>query len=169
MYGPAAASGVLLLYGLSDAIPDWVWPLPLTLLPLTLALAVAAYLSLGHALHGRYLVVRRGAVSRNTVALECGAVIGWRLEQTLFQRWGGRVTVGLPTAAGDRYYEAPDASVDQALAFVAGATPELAAQFIEDNPTTPDVGVGASDRRKSSPRHSVHIRASASADLSVQS
>lgn len=131
-YGPALAAGILLLLVLSDALPAWVWPLPFALLPLTLALAVAAYLSLGHALAGPYLVVRSGAVNRSTVALRTPAVIGWTLQQSLFQRWGNRLTVGIATAAGDRYYQAPDAGVEQALAFVRGATPELAARLIAE-------------------------------------
>ncbi|MFF5084426.1 PH domain-containing protein [Actinoplanes sp. NPDC000266] len=123
--GPALICGALLLFGL----PGRLWPL--ALLPITLALAVVAYRSLGHALEGPYLVVRRGALSRNTVALQHGAVIGWTLRQSILQRWGGRMTVGIATAAGERHYQAPDAGVDQALAFISGATPELAAQFIE--------------------------------------
>ncbi|RSM59818.1 hypothetical protein DMB66_26585 [Actinoplanes sp. ATCC 53533] len=126
VYGPALASGALLLFGLAGALPDWVWPLPLTLVPLTLPAAVVAYRSLGHGLAGRYLVVRRGVLRRRTVALQRRAVIGWTFEQSILQRWGGRMTVGVATAAGGRYYTAPDMSVEQALAFVAGATPELA-------------------------------------------
>lgn len=126
VYGPALASGALLLFGLAGALPDWVWPLPLTLVPLTVPAAVVAYRSLGHGLAGRYLVVRRGVLRRRTVALQRRAVIGWTFEQSILQRWGGRMTVGVATAAGGRYYTAPDMSVEQALAFVAGATPELA-------------------------------------------
>jgi putative membrane protein len=104
--------------------------LPLAALPLTLALAVAAYRSLGHAVAGPYVVVRRGAVNRNTVALQRGAVIGWTVRQSLLQRWGDRMTVGIPTAAGERYYQAPDVSVEQALTLILQVSPESAAQFI---------------------------------------
>jgi putative membrane protein len=58
-------------------------------------------------------------------------VIGWTVEQSLLQRLGHRMTVGIATAAGDRHYTAPDAGADQALAFISGATPHLAAQFLE--------------------------------------
>ncbi|XVV14113.1 PH domain-containing protein [Actinoplanes sp. CA-131856] len=125
IYGPVLIWGALALFDL----PGGLWPL--TLLPITLALAVVAYRSLGHALEGPYLVVRRGALSRDTVALQHGAVIGWTLRQSILQRWGGRMTVGIATAAGERHYQAPDAGVGQALAFISGATPGLAAQFIE--------------------------------------
>ena len=131
VYGPALASGALLLFGLAGALPDWVWPLPLTLVALTVPAAVVAYRSLGHGLAGLYLVVRRGVLKRRTVALQRRAVIGWTLEQSMLQRWGGRMTVGVATAAGGRYYRAPDMSVEQALAFVSGATPELARHFID--------------------------------------
>ncbi len=93
--------------------------------------AVVAYRSLGHGLAGRYLVVRRGVLNRRTVALQRRAVIGWTFEQSILQRWGGRMSVGVATAAGDRYYTAPDTSVEQALTFATGATPELAEQFID--------------------------------------
>lgn len=137
VYGPALAAGTLLVYGHTGAIPDWVWPLPLTLLPLTVPAAVLAYRSLGHGLAGRYLVVRRGVLSRDTVALQRRAVIGWTVEQSILQRWGGRMTVGIATGAGDRHYTAADTSVEQALAFVSGATPELARHFIDADSGAP--------------------------------
>ncbi len=131
IYKPAVLSGVLLLFCLTDALPDWVWPLPLLLIPLTVPLAVVAYRSLGHAIAGVYLVVRRGVLSRHTVALQRRAVIGWTVEQSILQRWGGRMTVGVATAAGDRHYKSPDMSTEQALEFIEEATPRLAAAVIE--------------------------------------
>jgi putative membrane protein len=130
-YGPALVSGALLLFVLSGALPRWVWPLPLALVPVTLALAVAAYRALGHAWAEPYLVIRRGAMNRHTVALQERAVIGWTLRQSILQRWGGRMTAGVSTAAGERHYQAPDAGVDQALAFIAAATPLLASRMLE--------------------------------------
>jgi putative membrane protein len=130
VYGPVLLSGTMLMFGRSGAIPGWLWPLPLALVLLTVPAAVVAYRSLGHGLTGRYLVVRGGVLHRRTVALQRRAVIGWTFEQSILQRWGGRMSVGVATAAGDRYYTAPDASVEQALALAAGATPELAQQFI---------------------------------------
>jgi putative membrane protein len=135
VYGPVLASGAALLFGLSGALPGWVWWLPLPLMLLTVPAAVVAYRSLGHGLAGRYLVVRSGVSQRRTVALQRRAVIGWTFEQSILQRWGGRMTVGVATAAGGRYYTAPDASVEQALAFASGATPELARRFILPAPS----------------------------------
>jgi putative membrane protein len=133
---PALAAAALLVLGRTGAVPSGWWWLPLTLLPLTLIWAVAAYRALGHALSGPYLVVRSGGLSRDTVALQSRAVIGWTVEQSLLQRRGRRMTVGIATAAGDRHYTAPDAGADQALAFISGATPQLAAQFLEPAPAT---------------------------------
>ena len=130
LWGPALASAVVALFVLSGALPGWAWPLPLALVPVTVPLAVVAYRSLGHAIAGPYLVVRSGATQRHTVALQRRAVIGWTLRQSVFQRWGGRMTVGIATAAGARHYEAYDAGADQAIAFVRGATPELAAGIL---------------------------------------
>jgi putative membrane protein len=129
-YVPAGAAAALAVFAATGALPGWVWPIPLALLPVTVPLAVVAYRSLGHTLTGPYLVLRRGALSRSTVALQRRAVIGWTVEQSIFQRWGGRATVGVATAAGSRYYMAPDAGMDQALALVRGADPELAEQFL---------------------------------------
>lgn len=133
-YIPLGAAGGLALLGATGAIPDTVWPVPLALLPVTVPLALLAYRSLGHTVAGPYLVLRRGAVRRRTVALHRRAVIGWTVKQSVFQRWGGRVTVGTATAAGNRYYEASDAGLDQALALIHGADPGLAAQFLTGTP-----------------------------------
>jgi putative membrane protein len=130
VYAPGVACLLLAWLGATDAIPDGVWPIPLALLPVTLSLAVVGYRALGHALVGPYLVVRGGAVSRSTVALERRAIIGWKVEQSLFQRWGGRMTVGVATAAGERFYRASDVGVDQALALISGATPALGDTFL---------------------------------------
>lgn len=131
VYGPVVASGLSAWLGATGAIPDWVWPIPLGSLPVTLCLAVIGYRALGHALAGPYLVVRGGAVNRSTVALQRRAIIGWKVEQSLFQRWGGRMTVGIATAAGERFYRASDVGVDQALALISGATPALGDRFLE--------------------------------------
>ncbi|PWK47558.1 PH domain-containing protein [Actinoplanes xinjiangensis] len=118
LYGPALASGAGLLFTLSGAIPGRWWLLPLALIPVTVPLAVVAYRSLGHTVSGDYVVVRTGVFHRRTVALQRRAVIGWTASQSIFQRWGGRMTVGIPTGAGARHYEAPDMSVRQAVTFL---------------------------------------------------
>ncbi|SDT34925.1 PH domain-containing protein [Actinoplanes derwentensis] len=129
IHTPALLAGALLLFPL----PGWVWPLPLLLIPVTVPLAVVAYRSLGHTVQDDYLVVREGALTRDTVALQNRAVLGWSLEQSIFQRWAGRMTVGIATAAGSRHYQAHDVSVDQALTLITEATPALAAAIRDDS------------------------------------
>ncbi|MBB3100838.1 putative membrane protein [Actinoplanes campanulatus] len=133
LYGPALVSGVMLVFTLTGVLPGLWWLLPLALIPVTLPLAVVAYRSLGHAVDGDYLVVRHGIGHRRTVALQRRAVIGWTVQQSIFQRWGGRMTVGVATAAGARHYESPDMSEEQALTFITKATPDLAAAFVLDD------------------------------------
>ncbi|MBW6440072.1 PH domain-containing protein [Actinoplanes hulinensis] len=133
VYGPALLSGAMLVFTLTGVLPGLWWLLPLALIPVTLPLAVVAYRSLGHAVDGDYLVVRHGIGHRRTVALQRRAVIGWTVQQSIFQRWGGRMTVGVATAAGARHYESPDMSEDQALTFITKATPDLAAAFVLDD------------------------------------
>jgi putative membrane protein len=130
-YVPVTVAGMLVLIGAISADPDRSWLVPLAFLPVTWALAVVAYFALGHTLVGPYLVLRSGALNRSTVALQSRAIIGWTLRETIFQRFSKRITVGVPTAAGSRHYQAPDAGMDQALAFIKGATPWLAEEFIE--------------------------------------
>ena len=128
---PGLVAAALWLWGLTGALPSWVWPLPLLVIPVTLVLAVAAYRSLGHALTGDYLVMRRGGLNRHTVALQQRAVIGWTLTQSILQRRGDRISGVAATAAGERHYSAPDAGSDQAVALAFGATPALLAPFLE--------------------------------------
>jgi putative membrane protein len=131
VWWPALLAGALLLFAVSGALPYWVVPLPFALVPPGLLLAVAAYRALGHANAAPYLVVRRGPLTRSTVALQDRAVIGWTFQQSVFQRRGNRIDVGIATAAGERAYHGYDMGVDQALTFALSATPDLAAQFLE--------------------------------------
>lgn len=135
---PGLVSAALWLWGLTGALPTWVWPLPLLVIPITLVLAVAAYRSLGHALTDDYLVMRRGGLNRHTVALQQRAVIGWSLTQSILQRRGDRITVVAATAAGERHYSAPDAGTAQAVALAFGATPALVAPFLKSVPEPAD-------------------------------
>jgi putative membrane protein len=138
-YEPLIVAGILAWLGATNALPDWTWRIPVALLPLTWALGVVDYRTLGHALAGPYLVVRSGAVGRSTLALQRRAVAGWTLHQTIFQRVGQRMTVGISTSAGARHYRAPDAGTQQALALISGATPAFTEEFIETvRPVSPD-------------------------------
>ncbi|MEU6989442.1 PH domain-containing protein [Streptomyces sp. NPDC046465] len=101
------------------------------LAPVAVALAYDAYRSLGHALHGDYLVVRSGTLRRSTVALRRGGVIGWTVKQSVLQRRAGLVTLSATTAAGAQAYAAYDVSEAEGLAFAEQAVPGLLAPFLE--------------------------------------
>ncbi|WP_088316343.1 PH domain-containing protein [Kineosporia sp. R_H_3] len=133
--GSVVVAVVLLALGRAGVLPGrssgW-WPAPLLLLPVTVALTVARYRALGHAVAGAYVVVRDGGGTRVTVALQRRAVVGLSVRQTLLQRLGGRLTVRFATAAGSRVYLARDTGVDQGLALVAAARPDLAVPLLSD-------------------------------------
>jgi putative membrane protein len=95
------------------------------LLPAGLLLGVDRYRSLGHALTPQYLVSRRGALRRRTVALQRRGVIGWTFRQSVFQRRSGIVTLEAVTAAGDGGYAVPDIGCADAVALAAEAVPGL--------------------------------------------
>ncbi|MGC7102066.1 PH domain-containing protein [Amycolatopsis lurida] len=143
VWAPGLLAGLLAWLGATGALPDRAWWFAIALLPATLPLAVVAYLALGHGIAGPYLVVRGGVVARSTVVLQHQAVIGWSLRQTVFQRLRGRMSVGIPTAAGERYYRASDAGKDQALTFVKEVTPALADQFIDTRASRKDTSAPA--------------------------
>ncbi|WP_164414828.1 PH domain-containing protein [Streptomyces salinarius] len=127
---PGALSGLLGWLGATRAVPDWTWLVPLWATPLTMLLAVVAHRSLGHTMGGRYLVLRCGLSRRRTTALQREAVLGLKLRQSVVQRWLGLVSMGVPTAAGDRYYKAPDMGTDQFTAFVGEAASEVVHEFL---------------------------------------
>lgn len=99
--------------------------------PLALMFAWDAYKNLGHALSERYLVVRRGAVRRSTVALRRSGVIGWTIRQSVFQRRVGVLTLIATTAAGAGAYLVPDVDRSEGLSYADEAVPGLLRQFLE--------------------------------------
>lgn len=101
---------------------------------IAVAFAVDAYRNLGHRLHERYLLSRRGTAVRRTVALQRAGIIGWRFEQSVFQRRSGLMDVVATTAAGSGRYAVPDVRTGDGLAFADEAVPELLAPFLEPVP-----------------------------------
>lgn len=132
--GPGLVAGAVAWLGRTSVVAGWAWLVPMAVLPLAAPAAVVAYRSLGHTVAGPYVVLRCGLWRRATAALERRAVIGWTFRQTPLQRRLRLVTVGVATAAGKRFYVAPDCGVDQAIAFVAEATPQLLTEVL----TTPE-------------------------------
>ncbi|MFJ5675150.1 PH domain-containing protein [Streptomyces sp. NPDC093097] len=127
-------SGLLAWLGATRVVPGWLWTVPLWAAPLAAALAVVAFRTLGHTYVGRYLVLRHGLSRRQTAVLTREAVLGLKVRQSLVQRWLGLVSLGVPTAAGMRFYQAPDMTVDQFMTLTGEAAPELLAEFLRPAP-----------------------------------
>jgi putative membrane protein len=112
-------------------LPIWGAVVPPLTYVLGLLLARDRYRGLGHRLVGDWIVLSTGSLVRRRSILNVHGVIGWRLRQTWFQRRRGLVTVTATTAAGKQRYSTPDMPMAEALAFIAAATPDLAAPFVD--------------------------------------
>ncbi|MBB5779599.1 PH domain-containing protein [Nonomuraea jabiensis] len=122
--------------GLASWLLPWqwsraaVWAIPALALPFGMWLAVESARSLGHALGRRYLVVRRGAVVRSTIALDRGGVSGWTITESYLQRRAGLLTVSAATAAGKGHYDVVDVDRGDGLELAARAVPGLLEPFL---------------------------------------
>ncbi|MFL1432758.1 MULTISPECIES: PH domain-containing protein [unclassified Nocardiopsis] len=117
---------------LVEDAPVWGWWLLGALFAvLAFWYAVGSHRALGHGLHPRYLVVRRGMAVRDTVTLERSAVIGWRITRTPFQRRAGLAHLSATTASGKGMYTAADVGMGQGLGWADLAVPGLLSQFLE--------------------------------------
>ncbi|MEU3188629.1 PH domain-containing protein [Streptomyces sp. NPDC006923] len=110
------------------------WILALVLLPLTTVLARDAYRTLGHGIHGRYLVTRAGTFAHRTVALQREGIVGWTVTRSFFQRRAGLLTLGATTGAGSGVYRVRDVTVSEGLSLAEEAVPRLLAPFVERVP-----------------------------------
>ncbi|WP_017543464.1 PH domain-containing protein [Nocardiopsis prasina] len=114
-----------------EATPGWGWfAVALLFAVVVFWFAVGSYRGLGHGLHPKYLVVRKGMASRDTVTLEREAVIGWRITRSPFQRRLGLADVAATTASGEGMYTALDVGLGQGLGWADEAVPELLAPFL---------------------------------------
>lgn len=112
----------------------WGWTAALlgsipALLIASIALGLDRYHSLGHAVTARHLVTRHGSLDRQRVVLDRDGIIGWKVEQSLFQRRSGLATLVATTAAGRQHYDLVDVPLDEAYAVLDEVSPDLAAQF----------------------------------------
>ncbi|WP_399474672.1 PH domain-containing protein [Streptomyces sp. TYQ1024] len=98
--------------------------------PVACALADDAYRALGHALRGRWLVIRSGSLTRDTVLLDRGAVLAWTFTRTPFARRAGVVTATAAVAAGEEAYRIRDMAAGEAAAFANAATPGMLREFL---------------------------------------
>lgn len=110
--------------------PTWTLWAALGSWPLLLCGAAVAYLALGHTIHGPYLVVRAGFLSRSTSALKRSAVSTIVIRQSLFQRRLRIGTVSAMTAAGVSSYEAIDIAADELGPFAMLAAPGVLDPFV---------------------------------------
>lgn len=92
--------------------------------------AFDSYASLGHAAGPRYLVSRRGSIRRATVHLDRSGIIGWRIQQSVFQQRMGLMTLDATTAAGKGHYAVIDADEHEILDFADDAVPDLLRPFL---------------------------------------
>ena len=110
---------------------DWWVVLPtLFAVPVALLLAADRYRRLGHALSEGYLVVRSGSLRGRRDVLQRSGIIGWNVQQSLFQRRAGLVTLVATTAAGHQAYAALDIPEDLAIELADTAVPDLLTPFL---------------------------------------
>jgi putative membrane protein len=111
--------------------PSWPWLAALLLFPVGAVLAADRYRNLGHALTGGYLVGRSGSVVRDTFALRREGIIGWRFDQSFFQRRAGLTTLTATTAGGASAYTVPDIENGAAIRLADEAVPGLLRPFLQ--------------------------------------
>ena len=85
---------------------------------------------LGHRVTQRYVVVRAGVFTTRRTALESDAVVGWRIEQSFWDRRRGLAQLVATTAAGGEHVTIPDLPLEEAVAVAAAATPRVMADFL---------------------------------------
>lgn len=131
-WATVATAAVVILFWLArhDVVSlGAVW-IGVALWPVALGAAVVAYKSLGHAIVGKYLVVRSGLLSRSTSALQRTAVSTIAIRQSPLQWRLGLKTVSAMTSAGWGAYVAIDLDADEAIAFASEAAPSLLEPFL---------------------------------------
>jgi putative membrane protein len=104
------------------------------LFPAAFALAADRYRGLGHAQAAGFMVSRYGSIVRRHSAIADGAIIGWNMRSTIWQRRAGLTTLVATTAAGRQGYRIPDIAPAVALAFGEAAVPGLLSQFLSNSP-----------------------------------
>ncbi|MGI5163960.1 PH domain-containing protein [Spirillospora sp. CA-253888] len=104
----------------------------LVLAVLAVPLGLDRYRQLGHATDAERLTVRSGSLRRRQVVVEHGAVVGWRIRRTLFQRRLGLATLIVAVGAGEGAYPAVDMAEEDAVALAAGITPAWVLPFVEE-------------------------------------
>ncbi|WP_424216806.1 PH domain-containing protein (plasmid) [Streptomyces sp. BI20] len=94
-------------------------------------LARDAHRSLGHALHGPYLVARAGTLGRDTLVLDRSAVLAWTFTSSPGGRRAGLTTLTAAVAAGRHGYAIRDLDAREAPLFAARARPGILEEFLD--------------------------------------
>lgn len=98
-----------------------------------IALGVDRYRALGHAVDAAAMAVRSGSVVRRRVVLERRAVVGWRIQQSWFQRRAGLVTLVACVGAGEGGYDVLDCGARQGLELVNAVSPGWARALVSQH------------------------------------
>ncbi|TDC95646.1 hypothetical protein E1292_39075 [Nonomuraea deserti] len=126
----AAAAGVASSLAPWPWVRAWVWLIPVVVPAAGMWGAVEGARNLGHALGARHLVSRKGAVVRQTVALDRKGISGWTITESYFQRRSGLLTVSATTSAGRGHYEVVDVGHETGLELASRAVPGLLEPFL---------------------------------------
>jgi len=88
---------------------------------LGIPLGIDRYRSLGHAAEGDAFAVRSGSLVRQTTVMQRRALVGWKIQQSYFQKRAGVSTVTGLVGAGTGAYSAVDAASADALDLAASS------------------------------------------------
>lgn len=103
----------------------------LVLAVLAVPLGLDRYRQLGHATDDTHLAVRSGSLRRRHIIVERGAVVGWQLRQTIFQRRLGLATLVAAVGAGDGEVTAMDMAAADAVTLARRITPDWVGPFAD--------------------------------------
>ena len=109
--------------------PWWPLAVGVVLTALGVPLGLGRYAALGHVAGPRSFSVRSGWLVREQAVLERRAVVGWRVQQSFFQRRNGLASVTACVGAGGGGYTALDMAADEVAPFTAAASGRWASEF----------------------------------------
>lgn len=112
-------------------LPLWTLWIAIGLGPVAIVGAFIAYASLGHMIHGDFVITRSGLFHRSTAVLRRDAVSTVAVRQSILQRRLGLSTVFFMTAAGWGEYDAPDVDANAAFTFARDAAPGILDPFLD--------------------------------------
>ncbi|MDA0566419.1 PH domain-containing protein [Streptomonospora sp. S1-112] len=114
--------------------PTWVAVALGVLALLGVPLGVDRYRNLGHGADAHQVSVRSGSLHREQSVVHREAIIGWKWQQSLFQRRTDLVNLQLAVGAGPGGYTAIDADMAESVAFAEGVTPDMVRPFVVREP-----------------------------------